>query len=121
MSFLLNILTFLVELSVFSFLSRKKKDKKIPLVLFLVNLITRPVFALALWSVNNFNIINFSPNNPSVLYYLAFFEVFMIGADWILLCFALPYSRKELFWLSVLANLASFMAGILLISFTVSL
>jgi hypothetical protein len=121
MPILFNVLTFLIELSVFSFLSRKKKDKKIPLVVFLVNLITRPVFALALWSINNINIIDLSPHNPLVFYYLAFFEVFMIVADWALYCFALPYSRKELFWLSTLANLASFMAGIFLISFTISL
>jgi hypothetical protein len=103
--------TYFIELIFFSVWNNKIKDKNIPKTVFRVNLFTHPLFTFIVWSLNNFQIIDITYKNPLAVCYLIFFEVIIVFIEWKLYCFALPYSRKQLFWLSLLSNTASFFVG----------
>lgn len=75
-------------------------------VLILINIITNPLLNITLNVLNNIGIYNFV--------ILIFLEVLVVLCEWRLFKFALGNSEKSFLILSIIINLSSYFAGLLL-------
>jgi hypothetical protein len=101
------ILTILIEKTVIFFLGYRNKNTF--LVVALVNVITNPIANCIVMANNIFNIIK--PNISLVI----ILEVLIVYIEWKILEYALPNQEKQSYLiLSIIMNLASFLAGIIL-------
>ena len=100
------LLTIAIEIIVAVFFGYSKKIEIITIIF--INLITNPLLNYLL-SVNNyFKII---PVNTSIILLL---ELFVIIIEFLLLSFALQQDLKKLFKLSLVMNIFSYIAGLLI-------
>jgi hypothetical protein len=101
------ILTILIEETVIFLFGYKNKNTF--MIIALVNVITNPIANYIVMTNNIFNIIK--PNISLVI----ILEVLIVYIEWKILEYALPNQEKQSYLiLSIIMNLASFLAGIIL-------